>query len=238
MTFSNGFSIPTERRQREMLRTYIAECHRHGIHVMAYESAANLFWEDMYEHVPESRTWVALGKDGKPVPYGAADYSRMGRITRHMADMGNPEWRKYVKQRIDLAIDAGADGVMYDNVLAQHLTDFLPDVMSYTLNRKRDFLIMANFHTRHYILNRLLNAITTEDGGEAGVFTAENLKQPVARMGGRSVPNRLLAQCRSMVPVEDGFLFDNIGRFRVFENLAEGWKPVAIESNQRERGNG
>jgi hypothetical protein len=35
---------------------------------------------------------------------------------------------------------------------------------------------MANFHTRHYIFNRLLNAITTEDGGEAGVFTEENLK--------------------------------------------------------------
>jgi len=236
VTFSNGFSIPTERRQREMLRTYIAECHRRGIHVMAYESSANLFCEDMYEHVPQSRTWVSIGKDGKPVPYGAANYNQMGRITRHMANMNHPEWRTYVKQRIDLAIDAQADGVIYDNVLASHMADFFQDVMRHAMGRKKDFLIMANFHTRHYVFNRLLNAITTEDGGEAGIFTEENLKRPVARTGGRDVPNRLLAQCRTMVPVEGGFLCNNIGRFRIFENLAEGWKPAAIESNLRERG--
>ena len=36
--------------------------------------------------------------------------------------------------------------------------------------------------------------------------------------------------------VEGGYLADNIGRFRIFENLSEGWKPVAIESNHREVG--
>jgi hypothetical protein len=236
VTFSNGFSIPTEQRQREMLRTYIAGCHRQAIHVMAYESAANLFCEDMYEHVPQSRQWVSLGKDGQPLPYGAANYSQMGRVTRHMADMGNPEWRRYVKRRIDLAIEAGADGVMYDNALANHLADFFQDIMRHALGRKPDFLIMANFHARHYILNRLLNAITTEDGGEAGIFSDANLQRPVSRVSGHDVPNRLLAQRRTMLPVEGGYLADNIGRFRVFENLSEGWKPVMIESGAREAG--
>lgn len=237
VTFSNGFSIDTETPQRELLRRYIAECHRRGIHVMAYESAANLFCEDMYQHVPESRHWASIGKDGKPVPYGAADYSGLGRVTRHMADMDHPGWREYVKQRIDLAVEAQADGVMYDNVLAPHMADFLADMMSYALGRKKDFLMMANFHARHYIFNRLLNAVTTEDGGEAGVFTAENLQRPVARVAGREVPNHWLAQCGTMLPVEGGYLANNIGRFRVFENLSEGWKPAMIESNLRERGN-
>jgi len=236
VTFSNGFSNPTERRQREMLRTYIAECHRRGIHVLAYESAANLFWEDMYEHVPESAHWVSLSKDGKPVPYGAADYSRMGRVTRYMADLGNPGWRGYVKRRIDLAIDAEADGVIYDNALAPHLEDFFQDVVRYALGRKKDFLMTANLHARNYILNRLLNAITTEDGGEAGVFRDEHLRRPVALNGGREVPNPWLAQRGTMRPVEGGYLANNIGRFRIFENLSEGWKPAAIESNNREVG--
>jgi hypothetical protein len=87
VTFRNGFSIPTERPQQEQLRKYIDECPRQGIHVMAYESVANLFWEDMYEHVPESRNWVAFGADCKPVPYGAGDYMKMGRVTRYMADL-------------------------------------------------------------------------------------------------------------------------------------------------------
>ena len=56
VTFSNGFSIPTERRQREQLRRYIAECHRQGIHVMAYESINNVFRSDIFQHVPASRS--------------------------------------------------------------------------------------------------------------------------------------------------------------------------------------
>ena len=157
LTFSVGFSIPTERRQREMLRDYMEQCHRQGIHVIAYESVANLFWEDMYEHVPESKHWVATAADGKPVPYGAGNYAKMGRITRYMADLGNPQWRDYLKRRIDLAIKAGADGVMYDNCASLRLAETFQDLMRYALSRKKDFLIMANFHRHDFILNRLLN---------------------------------------------------------------------------------
>src|SRR6185295_14081210 len=111
VTFSNGFSISTERPHQKQVRRYIEECHRQGIHVMAYESIANMFWEDMFENVPQSRNWTALSKDGKPVLYGAAFYSKTGRVTRYVADLAKPEWRAYLRQRIDLAIDAGADGI-------------------------------------------------------------------------------------------------------------------------------
>ena len=39
-----------------------------------------------------------------------------------------------------------------------------------------------------------------------------------------------------MRPLEGGYLANNIGRFRIFENLSEGWKPVMIESRVREVG--
>ena len=44
VTFSNGFSNETEKLNQEQLARYIAECHRQGIHVMAYESMTNMFW--------------------------------------------------------------------------------------------------------------------------------------------------------------------------------------------------
>ena len=71
VTFSNGFSIQTEQAHQEQVRRYIEACHRQGIHVMANESIANMFWEDMFERVPESHNWLQIGGDGKPVPYGA-----------------------------------------------------------------------------------------------------------------------------------------------------------------------
>jgi hypothetical protein len=75
ITFSNGFSIDTEKPHQEQVRRYIDECHRQGIHVMAYESIANMFWEDMFENVPGSQNWVHIGRDGKPTPYSAGDYT-------------------------------------------------------------------------------------------------------------------------------------------------------------------
>jgi hypothetical protein len=227
VTFSNGFSIPTEKCQRDILRAYIQECHQRGIHVMAYESVANMFWEDMYQHVPESKRWISLGRDGKPVPYGAGDYTKMGRVTRYMADLANPRWRDYLKQRIDLAIDAGADGIMYDNCYGAEMPQFFQELMAHALGRKHDFLIMANFHRHEFILNRLLNAITTEEGGEAGIFTETNLK---------ATHNRWASERNTMLPLEGGYLANNVGRFRIFENLCEGWKPVMIESRLREVG--
>jgi hypothetical protein len=96
VTFSVGFSNQTEQAHQADVRRYITECHRQGIRVMAYESIANMFWEDMFQVIPESKSWIALGRDGKPVPYGAGTYERMGRVTRYMADLGNPNWRGYL----------------------------------------------------------------------------------------------------------------------------------------------
>ena len=229
VTFSNGFSIETERGQREILRPFIDECHRQGIRVMAYHSVANMFWEDMFERVPESKEWISKGKDGKPVAYGAGDYTKMGRVTRYMADLSNAGWREYLKRRIDLAIDAGADGIMYDNCFSPYLSDVFTEIMEHALSRKPDFLVMANFHKSDFIENRLINAITTEEGAEAGIFTDANMD---------ATRNRWQRErdAGHMLRLEGGWLATNIGRFRMFDNLSEGWKPVMLESRLREVG--
>ena len=225
VTFSNGFSIPTERAHQEQVRRYIEECHRHGIHVMAYESIANMFWEDMFEQVPESRNWIEIGNDSKPVPYGAGDYTKMGRVTRYMANLGNPEWVRYLEKRVDLAIDAGADGVIYDNNFSNHLMDVYQDIYRYGSARKKDFLLMGNFHQDTYVLNRLVNSMTTEDGVEPGVYDEAHVQQ-----------GRLAQERSSLVSVQGGRLVMNIGLFRIHNALSDGWKPAMIEDGGREIG--
>ena len=216
VTFSNGFSIPTEQNHREQLRRYIAECHRQGIHVIAYESVANIFWEDMFEHVPESRDWVQMDADGKPVPYGSGDYSKMGRVTRYMADLGNPQWRDYLKKRVDLAIDAGADALMYDNNFGGHLVDLYQDIYRYGAARKKDFMIMGNFHQNSYVLNRLINCMTTEDGAEPGVYDEAHLQGRRGRL-----------DATTLVPVDHGRLVTNVGLFRIYNALSHGLEAHA-----------
>jgi hypothetical protein len=225
VTFSNGFSIPTEQNHREQLRRYIAECHRQGIHVIAYESVANIFWEDMFEQVPESRDWIQKDADGKPVPYGSGDYSKMGRVTRYMADLGNPQWRDYLKKRVDLAIDAGADALMYDNNFGGHLVDLYQDIYRYGAARKKDFMMMGNFHQNNYVLNRLINCMTTEDGAEPGVYDEAHLQGRRGRL-----------DAAALVSVGNGRLVTNVGLFRIFNALSQGWKPMLVEDGGREVG--
>ena len=225
VTFSNGFSNQTERLNQEQLKRYIAECHHMGIHVMAYESISNMFWQDMFKNVPESQNWPAIGKDGKPVPYGAAAYKKIGYISRYMANLSNPEWQAYLRKRVDLALDAGADGVDYDNNFARNLPQLMniyEMIYKYGSKRKKDFLLMGNFHSNTYVMNRLTNSMTTEDGAEPGFYDAGHL---------RRVRNR-----QSLLAVGNGYLINNGGLFRALDALSEGWKLNLVEDGRREFG--
>jgi hypothetical protein len=74
-----------------------------------------MFVDDMFVREPHSKDWQLLDKKDEPVPYGSASYARIGRITRVRADITNPEWKAYMKKRIDAVIDAGFDAIEYDN---------------------------------------------------------------------------------------------------------------------------
>ncbi len=116
LTLSVGFPVEQEEVQWQRLRPYVAACRQRGIRVAAYMSLTNMFVDGMFAHVPESRSWLLRGDDGEPVPYGAAAYEKMGRTTRMLADISHPEWRAYLKRRIDAAIDLGFDAIEYDNI--------------------------------------------------------------------------------------------------------------------------
>ena len=224
VTFSNGFSIETERGHMAQLKKYIEQCHRQGIRVLAYQSIANMFWEDMFERVPESKDWVRMNADGKPTPYSAGAYAKLGRVTRYMARIAHPGWQEYLSKRVDLALDAGADGIFYDNNFNEFLPETYQAIYRHAVSRKRDVVLMGNFHQASYVLNRLTNALSTEDGLEPGVYAASNLA------------GRLERQRSTLLPVGSGFLVNNLGLFRLLAALSDGWKPGMIEHGHREAG--
>jgi hypothetical protein len=190
VTFSNGFSNQTERQQQETLRGYIAACHRFGIHTIAYESLTNMFFEDMFARVPDSRNWLSHDKQGNPISYGAADYKRAGHVCRYLADLSNPDWRSYLRGRIDLAIEAGADGVMYDNCFGSNLVEVFEELVPYALSKKKDFQVMVNFHREQFVYNRMLNAITTTSPLTVPVEGARHTRVQFRRFAGSTHHDR------------------------------------------------
>ena len=81
---------------------------------------------------------------------------------------------------------------------------------------------MGNFHRNTYVMNRLTNSMTTEDGAEPGIYDAGHL----GRMRGRQY----------LLRVGNGYLIDNGGLFRSLHALSGGWKLNLVEDGRREFG--
>lgn len=113
VTYSNGFSMQSERPTHDQLAEFIRRCHQYGIRVTAYMSMVNLFIDDMRKHVPQVDEWVQRNLQGRPIPYGAARYS--GEPTRLLACLNHPEWRDYLRKRVEMALEIGVDAMQYDN---------------------------------------------------------------------------------------------------------------------------
>ncbi|MBV9344125.1 MAG: hypothetical protein JOZ03_03955 [Gammaproteobacteria bacterium] len=227
VTWSVGFSDQTEATQQAQLRRFIQACHQRGIHVTAYLSIGNLFWEDMFRFVPESQQWV-LRSNGQPVPYGTADYGAVGHVTRYLADLSVPAWQEYTVARVLAAVDAGADGVMFDNNSALYdrslLANFTARVLAQARQRNPEVLVSSNYGRAMALLARSENSITSEQGTEPGVFPSAG-----------PPPDRWNAAA-DLLPVTSGFLAMNVGLLRTLWAVSEGARPVSVEYGSRHVG--
>lgn len=113
VTFTNGFSLATERPQQQQLHGFISRCHERGIRVIAYASMVNVFIQDVRANEPGCEAWLQRTAAGATVPYGAARYT--GVPARLLACLNHPAWRDYLVERVRRACEAGADGMSYDN---------------------------------------------------------------------------------------------------------------------------
>lgn len=112
VTWSVGFSPEDEAWQQEILSKYVRSCHDVGVRVTAYISIANLF-HDSWLVRPEASDWLQRDAQNQPIPYGAAKYS--GATTRFLACLSHPGWLAHLAAQIEGALDAGVDGIMFDN---------------------------------------------------------------------------------------------------------------------------
>jgi len=231
VTWSVGFSHETERPQWDLLRPYIAECHKNGIHVTAYISGANMFHADMEKHVPDSRNWWKLDNNGKPVPYSAAKYSKYG-VTRYMADVQHPQWLPYQRVRIREALNAGADGFWVDNIgTSQHeegITGLVEIIMEEGRAVGKVPVVCFNMHVGSLAIARCMNALSTEDGVEPGYYPAEPRRKTVTR-------NEFSAHEADTRAASSG-LVCNVGLLKYQYAVSEGWRPSAVECGRRHAG--
>ncbi len=117
LVWSPGFSHRGDECQWQVMRGLIQRAHRKGIKVIAYLSVTNSFWQEMFEAEPASRGWKQIDHDGQDVPYMAATYT--GLVTRVLMCVNQRPWREYIKHKITKALEAGADGLFFDNLFSK-----------------------------------------------------------------------------------------------------------------------
>jgi hypothetical protein len=231
VTWSNGHSIQQEKIQWEKLKPFIAACHSAGIHVTGYMSISNMFWKEMFRDEPRSVNWVLKDEKGNPLPHLGSPY-------RYSADINNPEWQDYLKRRIDSALAAGVDGLMYDNTLniydresAERVAGMMLD---YARKKKPDVLFCSNYNRGALTYGRAQNMITTEGGSVPGFYAAESMLGTGMASGRPSFAR--LGSSRVSANGHTGWLVNNAGLARHLMGVSQGWRPVIIEEGNWNRG--
>ncbi|MCL5005651.1 MAG: hypothetical protein M1404_03885 [Acidobacteria bacterium] len=199
VTWSNGFSPVTEEKQWRLLRAYIKACHENNIRVAAYFSIGNMFWEDMFEHLPQSIAWVKRMPDGSPWFYS--------RPNRYMADITNPGWVALQKERVTAAARAGVDAFWIDNAFSyygeQNVGNFIDAIYAVVSKINPHIVIMSNYNRSIYTWARLQNGVTTEDGREPGYYT-DRATPYIVTNAGLLRYNYAIGEGWRPVSVEDG----------------------------------
>jgi hypothetical protein len=179
VTWSTGFSPATEKKQWELLGPYIEMCHRNHIQVAAYISVGNMFWKDMFEHLPVSIGWVQRDFQGAPLFYG--------RPNRYMADIRGPDWIDLQKNRVRAAAQAGADALWIDNTFSYHgeenVAHLIDALYAEATRVNPHFVIMSNYNRAIYTWGKLQNGVSTEDGQEPGYYTDQQPPYMVTNAG-------------------------------------------------------
>jgi hypothetical protein len=210
ITWSAGFSWADEEEQRQQCRRLIDRLHQKKIHVAAYVCATTIFWESMFRDEPRSVRWLSIDPEGLPYRYSG------GRDTfRFIADVRNPEWVAYEKQRIGSAIDAGVDGFFIDNTSsprwnsASAMDNFINEMRRYVrVDKRSDALLLSNYGLSpdRARLNRNMDVLFNEYWREPGVWGAE-------------------------------WDVSNLRRMRYMRGLIPEWKPMMSEYSNFHDGN-
>jgi hypothetical protein len=173
VTWSSGWSLKDEEQNRSNLKKVVARCHENGIHVSAYLSASNMFRNSAYRDDPETKQY-GLRMHGVPMFYAGPTKTKL-KISwdRRLADTRYPGWRAYLLKKAELAVDAGVDAIMWDNMIGYNdgLAQLLDDTQRIAERKAREtgrpkVMVEANIHIApdRFAMNDINEAIWEEDG--------------------------------------------------------------------------
>jgi hypothetical protein len=173
VTWSSGWSFKDEAENRENLKNVIARCHANGIHVSAYLSASNIFRKSAYRDDPETKKY-GLWRHGVPMFYAGPTMTDL-QISwdRRLADTRKPGWRAYLLRKAELAVDAGVDAIMWDNMIGYNdgLAELLYDTQRMAERKAQEsgrpkVMVYANLHIppNRFGMNDINEVIWEEDG--------------------------------------------------------------------------
>jgi hypothetical protein len=173
VTWSNGWSLQSEKDNRENLKSVIARCHENGIHVSAYLSASNMFPENVYHDDPETKNY-GLWMHGIPMYYAGPTVTDLHiSWRRRLADARNPGWRAYLLKKAAMAIDAGVDAIVWDNMIGYEdgLAQLLDETQRMAERKAQEtgrskVMVYANLHLSpgRFGMNDINEMIWEEDG--------------------------------------------------------------------------
>ena len=183
VTWSSGWSLKDEDENRENLKRVIARCHANGIHVSAYLSASNIFRKSAFRDDPETRKY-GLWMYHIPLFYaGPTKTDLQISWDRRLADARKPGWRAYLLKKAELAVDAGVDAIMWDNMIGydEGLAQLLDDTHRMAERKARQtgrpkVMVEANIHIPpdRFGMNDMNEMIWEEDGKDTpGVWNGK-----------------------------------------------------------------
>jgi len=248
VTWGVGFSLKEEAPQQEILKDFIKKCHAEDIKVSAYLTIANMFWESTFADEPQSRNWIQLQPDGSPLLY-------LGSPKRYLACLNNPAWMSYLKKRIDAALEAGVDGLHFDDLFSSCYCGLcrekFKNYSAGVLGKCYDIPVPSpggggadssddeTSRASNEVWNRFVEVTLSDAMMEIGRYALQKKPDLVmsANSRGRAsmdeACNVLWAEGGSEPGYRDRGLISNAGLYKYIYAVGGGRKPVQIENNER-----
>lgn len=255
VNFSVGFTDKTEYRTRLKIKEFIKKCHRENIKVSTYISLASVFLEDMYAHDPEIDRLLARDDMGTPIAYGSRELQekRMGRFTRAMACLCEPEWLERILKRVKMAVEIGADGIEFDNNFSMPCANLSYRECKAEWEQLKDKTVrpwpgaetfdrenLARFFTGIYryakdikkdiIFHANIHGPDYCLGSVFNALTSEDGQTPgfLPKCSGNAAIDASAEGIAITSEFKDGY-HDNLGTLKYLYAISEGWRPICRE---------
>ena len=111
LTWAVGFSHEGDQPQWEMVKKLMPLLKKKKIKAIAQIGLTSCFTDEMFRRVPDAKNWLYVDEEGNPNSWNQTE--RCSQM-----DIMLPEWREFITYKVRAAVEAGFDGLFFDNVLS------------------------------------------------------------------------------------------------------------------------